>query len=191
MTEPDWLGESRLKALRMLRALDGLSDGVRCEASAQGLVLREKPDAWEAKVLTEFGRALEPLLPGGIVLREGVAFVLGDGVERIPDLAVLDPVARAELRAGEAESTSGVWMFVEVTSGRARRVDLIEKSAEYARAEVPVMLVVDRETHEVVVRFEPVDGRYTYTGRIRAGTPVRLPAPFEVTVDTGFMLDHL
>ncbi|MEU0933272.1 Uma2 family endonuclease [Embleya sp. NPDC005971] len=121
----------------------------------------------------------------------GRCFRGGRRHQRTPDLVVLDPRKKAEFRDGHATSASGVRMFVEMTSNSTRRVDLREKPGEYARAEVPVMLIVDREKHEVIVHFEPVDGRYTFTGRVRAGAPVRLPEPFDATVDTGFLLDHL
>ncbi|MET7300884.1 Uma2 family endonuclease [Embleya sp. NPDC005575] len=116
---------------------------------------------------------------------------MGVGTERTPDLVILDPRKKAEFRDGHATSASGAWMFVEVTSDSTRRVDLREKPNEYARAEVPVTLIVDRQKHEVIVHFEPVDGRYTFTERVKAGAPVRLPEPFDVTVETGFLFDHL
>ncbi|MYS80120.1 Uma2 family endonuclease [Embleya scabrispora] len=187
----DPLANLRLTALRMLRDSGEFPESVRWEASPAGLVMQASPD-WEyARILTGLRHLLEPALPAEILVLEGVAFVVGVGTERTPDLVVLDPRKKAEFRDGHATSASGAWMFVEVTSDSTRRVDLREKPDEYARAEVPVTLIVDRQKHEVIVHFEPVDGRYTFTERVRAGAPVRLPEPFDVTIETGFLLDHL
>ncbi|MFF7246593.1 Uma2 family endonuclease [Embleya sp. NPDC008237] len=187
----DPLANMRLTALRMLRDSGEFPESVRWEASPAGLVMQASPDWEHARILTGLRHLLEPSLPAEILVLEGVAFVVGVGTERTPDLVVLDPRKKAEFREGHATSASGVWMFVEVTSDSTRRVDLREKPNEYARAGVPVMLIVDRQKHEVIVHFEPVDGRYTFTERVRAGAPVRLPEPFEATIESGFLLDHL
>ncbi|MFI6585044.1 Uma2 family endonuclease [Embleya sp. NPDC050493] len=187
----DPLANMRLTALRMLRDSGEFPESVRWEASPAGLVMQASPDWEHARILTGLRHLLEPSLPAEILVLEGVAFVVGIGTERTPDLVVLDPRKKAEFRDGHATSASGVWMFVEVTSDSTRRVDLREKPNEYARAGVPVMLIVDRQKHEVIVHFEPVDGRYTFTERVRAGAPVRLPDPFEATIESGFLLDHL
>ncbi|MGW1991074.1 Uma2 family endonuclease [Embleya sp. NPDC001921] len=187
----DPLANLRLTALRMLRDSGEFPESVRWEASPAGLVMQASPDWEHARILTGLRHLLEPSLPAEILVLEGVAFVVGVGTERTPDLVVLDPRKKAEFRDGHALSASGVWMFVEVTSDSTRRVDVREKPGEYARAEVPVMLIVDRHKQEVIVHFEPVDGRYTFTERVRAGAAVRLPEPFDATVETGFLLDHL
>lgn len=166
-------------------------EGVRWEASTAGPVVQASPDREHARILTGPRHALEPLPPAEVLVLEGIAFVVGIGTERTPDLVVLDPRGKAEFRDGHAMSASGVRMFVEVTSGGTRRIDLREKPDEYARAEVPVMAIVDRREHEAIVCFEPVDGRYTFTERVRAGRPVRLPEPFDATIETAFSLDHL
>jgi Uma2 family endonuclease len=189
--ESDPLANLRLTALRILRDSDEFPEGVRWEASPSGLVMQASPDFAHAKILTGLRHVLEPLLPSEIIVLEGIAFVVGAGTERTPDLVVMDPRSEGEFRDGHVLSTSGVWMFVEVTSKSTRRADLEEKPDEYARAGVPVMLIVDRKAHEVIAHFEPVNGKYTYTERVDAGAAVRLPDPFGFTIDTAFLLDHL
>nr|WP_237535854.1 Uma2 family endonuclease [Streptomyces sp. SID3343] len=181
----------RLTALRILRESDVFPESLRWEASPAGLLMQVPPGPAHANILADLRDLLEPRLPGGIHVLEGIPFVLAVGTERTPDLVVVDQGSRAEFRDGHALSASGVWMFVEVTSGNTRRVDLREKPGEYAAAEVPVTLIVDRKTHEVIVHFEPVNGKYTYTERVEAGADVRLPEPFGFTVDSGFLLDEL
>ncbi|WP_160161415.1 Uma2 family endonuclease [Embleya hyalina] len=190
-TETDPLAKWRLAALRILRASDEFPEAVRWEASPSGLVMQASPDWEHARIVTGLRHLLEPRLPAEVVVLEGVAFLVGIGTERTPDLVVVDTRKTAEFRDGHATSASGVWMFVEVTSNSTRRVDLREKPHEFARADVPVMLTVDRQEHDVIVRFGPVDGRYTFTERVKAGASVMLPEPFDATVETGFLLDHL
>jgi len=187
----DPLAALRLTALRILRDSGEFPEGVRWEASSRGLTMQASPDWEHAKILTGLRHALEPVLPAGILVLEGVAFVVGTGVERTPDLVVLDPSAQAEFRDGHAVSASGVLLFVEVTSRGTRSVDLAEKPGEYARAGVPVTLVVDRQAHDVLVHFEPDKGRYRYTETVRAGEHAHLPEPVRVELDTAFLLEHL
>jgi Uma2 family endonuclease len=189
--QSDPLADLRLTALRILRDSDEFPESVRWEASPSGLVMQASPDPAHAKILTGLRHVLEPLLPSEILVLEGIAFVVGTGTERTPDLMVMDPRFEGEFRDGHMLSTSGVWMFAEVTSKSTRRADLREKPDEYARADVPLTLIVDRKTHEVIVHFEPVNGKYTYTERVAAGAAVRLPEPFGFTVDTVFLLDEL
>jgi Uma2 family endonuclease len=189
--QSDPLANLRFTALRILRDSGEFPEGVRWEASPCGLGMRASPDFEHARILTGLRHVLEPALPSEIVVLEGIAYVVGIGTERTPDLVVMDPRSRAEFRDGHTLSASGVSMFVEVTSDGTRRVDLGEKPDEYARAGVPVTLIVDRAAHEVIVHSEPVDGRYRHLGLFKAGEPVALPEPFGFTVDTDFLLDQL
>jgi len=84
-----------------------------------------------------------------------------------------------------------VLLFVEVTSRSTRSLDPAEKPGEYARAGVPVTLVVDRQAHDVLVRFEPDKGRYRYTETVRVGEHAHLPEPVRADLDTAFVPEHL
>lgn len=77
-------------------------------------------------------------------------------------------------------------MVVEVTSydsdtdGRDRR----EKPLAYARAGIPVYLLVDREVREVTVFSEPDGGRYEDVHIVPFGKDVELPDPVGITLHT-------
>jgi Uma2 family endonuclease len=87
---------------------------------------------------------------------------------------------------GEWAEPQGVLMVVEVTSydADADRRDRVEKPAAYARAYIPVYLLVDRDARAVTVFSEPEHGTYTSAVTLSYGHTVVLPEPVDVTLDT-------
>ncbi|MCD0451258.1 Uma2 family endonuclease [Actinocorallia sp. API 0066] len=79
----------------------------------------------------------------------------------------------------------GVALVVEVTSQRPRD-DRLLKHRAYARAEVPLYLLVDRDTETAHLYSEPNPNTETYTQTASApfGSPLPFPAPFSFTLDT-------
>ncbi|MFD9630759.1 Uma2 family endonuclease [Streptomyces violascens] len=78
---------------------------------------------------------------------------------------------------GEWADPSGVLMAVEVTShdsGTDRR-DRVEKRDGYAQADIPVYLLIDRDTNALVVHSAPQHGTYTQTDSHPYGATVQLP----------------
>ncbi|WP_017613674.1 Uma2 family endonuclease [Nocardiopsis salina] len=104
----------------------------------------------------------------------------------IPDLVVLpypsverDP----EHFAGEAQ------LVVEVTSKSTAGKDRGPKLHGYARAEVPLYLLVDRcdpETRqgEATLYSDPRKGAYTNHTKVPFGKEIHLPEPFDLRIDT-------
>lgn len=103
----------------------------------------------------------------------------------IPD-AVFAP---RELRVfADAENwmpVDGVAMVVEVTSSRPDR-DRVVKRHCYARAGIPLYLLVDRTARSVTLFSEPDQEAEDYLSDARGpfGAPVGLPAPFEMKLET-------
>lgn len=77
-------------------------------------------------------------------------------------------------------------MTVEVTShdSDTNQRDRIDKPTAYAQVGIPVYLLVDRGSHEIVVYSEPDDTRYTVIFRYPFGHPVMLPEPVGMMLDT-------
>lgn len=76
-------------------------------------------------------------------------------------------------------------MIVEVTSyDTDTRRDRVETPRAYAETGIPVYLLVDRDSCEVVVFSEPEDGVYSKTVRRAFGKTVELPAPVGMTLDS-------
>ncbi|MFD6417332.1 Uma2 family endonuclease [Streptomyces sp. NPDC060194] len=87
---------------------------------------------------------------------------------------------------GEWASTDGVLMTVEVTSGDSDtdRRDRVDKPRAYAESRIPVYLLIDRESCEVLVYSQPDGVRYERLDRVPFGKAVRLPEPVNVELDT-------
>ncbi|CAL9435472.1 hypothetical protein SUDANB108_02136 [Streptomyces sp. enrichment culture] len=81
----------------------------------------------------------------------------------------------------------GVAMVVEVTSTKPQ-ADREAKRRCYARAGIPLYLLVDRETAQVTVFSEPKDDDYREHCARPFGKPVTLPAPFAFDLDTADLL---
>ncbi len=94
------------------------------------------------------------------------------------------------LGVGEWADPAGVLMTVEVTSyDDTTQRDRIDKPRAYAESGIPVYLLVDRDTREVVVHSEPVGGKYTDVHTVSFGGTVMLPEPVGLPLDTRELLD--
>lgn len=78
----------------------------------------------------------------------------------------------------------GLALAVEVTSSRPDN-DRQAKRHCYARAEIPLYLLVDRDKGAVTLFSEPAGNDYTESHTGAFGKPIRLPAPFSFELDTG------
>ncbi|WP_405507950.1 Uma2 family endonuclease [Streptomyces cyaneofuscatus] len=93
---------------------------------------------------------------------------------------------------GEWAPTDGVLMAVEVTSHDrdTDRRDRNEKPLGYAAADIPVYLLIDRESGTLVVHSEPDKGRYRQQLSYDYGDTVVLPQPVDITLDTDELKDY-
>ncbi|MFF8398368.1 Uma2 family endonuclease [Streptomyces sp. NPDC016172] len=81
----------------------------------------------------------------------------------------------------------GVAMVMEVTSTKPQ-ADREAKRRCYARAGIPLYLLVDRDTAQVTVFSEPKDDDYREHCARPFGKPVTLPEPFAFDLDTADLL---
>ncbi|MEU7744511.1 Uma2 family endonuclease [Nonomuraea sp. NPDC049158] len=90
-------------------------------------------------------------------------------------------------RWGERELlSSGLIMVAEVVSTSSARRDREDKPPLYATGGVPIYLLIDTiaEPPSVTVYSDIRDGVYRTTATVPVGTPLRLPAPIDVELDT-------
>lgn len=110
-----------------------------------------------------------------------------------PD-GVLAPVGHFA-GTGEWGDPDGVLMAVEVTSydGDTDRRDRQQKPVAYAEAGIPVYLLIDRDSCEVVVYINPAPDRSCYLDVHRApfGEQVALPDPVGITLDTETLKNYV
>ncbi|GGQ74778.1 Uma2 family endonuclease [Kitasatospora griseola] len=87
---------------------------------------------------------------------------------------------------GEWAAPDRVVMVVEVTSYESDtdRRDRDEKPRAYAETDIPVHLLIDRDSCEVLVHSEPEDGQYVSLVRRPFGKTVALPDPVGISLDT-------
>lgn len=84
-------------------------------------------------------------------------------------------------------------LVVEVTSKSNARHDRVSKPAAYATAGIPVYLLVDRwapEGRTATLYGEPKGDVYRALSTAKFGESLKLPAPFDLVIDTsGFPED--
>ncbi|NUR03892.1 MAG: Uma2 family endonuclease [Streptomyces sp.] len=79
---------------------------------------------------------------------------------------------------------SAVLLVAEVTSKSTADRDRHLKIRGYARAGIPIYLLIDREEAEVTVYSEPSGDDYTQNPKYKLGLAVPLPAPLGFELDT-------
>ncbi|MFG2901446.1 Uma2 family endonuclease [Streptomyces zaomyceticus] len=105
-----------------------------------------------------------------------------DTVRVIPDLVIAPKGSFDDQR--EWHAPDPVLLVTEVTSTSTAGRDRVEKSRAYARAGIPVYLLIDREAGEAVVCSGPSGDDFGHKSIHKLGTQVPLPAPLGFTLDT-------
>ncbi|ELP71334.1 Uma2 family endonuclease [Streptomyces turgidiscabies] len=100
----------------------------------------------------------------------------------IPDLVVAPKGSFDDEE--EWHGTASVLLVAEVTSTSTAARDRDKKILGYARADIPVYLLIDREEGEVLVYSEPSGDDYAKSLKHKLGLTVPLPAPLGFELDT-------
>ncbi|MEV6211374.1 Uma2 family endonuclease [Kitasatospora sp. NPDC051914] len=104
----------------------------------------------------------------------------------IPDLAVV-PAELAMKTEGPLVPDQTL-LIVEVGSPSNAETDRVTKRRRYGQYGAPLYLLVDRQNRECTLFSEPTRlGYATADGPHPFGTSVRLPAPFDLALDTGLL----
>ena len=159
-----------------------LPDGFRAEIVEGKITVAASPFGIHADILQEIRDAAHSSMPTGYRLYENVTLEEPDGDRYIPDLALLP---RAAIRARHQWVFAGGMcrLAVEVTSPGQEDRDY-RKTAGYARAGVPVYLIVDQSRRLCVVQSEPVSDKYGIVREVAFGEDLVLPLEVPITVDT-------
>ncbi|MFJ3906514.1 Uma2 family endonuclease [Streptomyces sp. NPDC090025] len=112
----------------------------------------------------------------------GVGLALPDGSKVIPDLVIAPKGSYADDQ--EWHGAADVLLVAEVTSKSTADRDRLQKVRGYARAGIPVYLLIDRESGEAVVCSAPEGGQYLHRAAHRLGTVAPLPRPLGFDLDT-------
>ncbi|GLX53708.1 hypothetical protein Shyhy01_66570 [Streptomyces hygroscopicus subsp. hygroscopicus] len=154
----------------------------------EGIITVSPSPAFRHNVITErVQRRLYSVIPDdwGVFQTLAVAVPSRLGMF-IPDLLVAPVGDCAEtdthIPAALAE------LVVEVTSRSNARHDRVSKPAAYATAGIPLYLLIDRWAPggpTATLYGEPRGEVYRVLSAVKFGDPLKLPAPFDVTIDTG------
>nr|WP_318212950.1 Uma2 family endonuclease [Streptomyces sp. SJL17-1] len=121
----------------------------------------------------------------GVGRYTGVGLVLPGATETvrvIPDLVIAPKGSFDDQQ--EWHAPDPVLLVAEVTSTSTAGRDRVQKIRAYARAGIPLYLLIDREAGEAVVCSEPSGDDYSHKSIHKLGTQVPLPAPLGFTLDT-------
>ncbi|MFE5595428.1 Uma2 family endonuclease [Streptomyces sp. NPDC056549] len=106
-----------------------------------------------------------------------------DPLRVIPDL-VIAPKGSFDDQL-EWHAADPVLLVAEVTSSSTASRDRVQKIRAYARADIPVYLMIDREAGEAVVCSGPSGDDFGHKSVHKLGTVVPLPHPLGFDLDTG------
>ncbi|MFI9158641.1 Uma2 family endonuclease [Kitasatospora aureofaciens] len=101
----------------------------------------------------------------------------------IPDATFAPRSLRLFRGAPSWMEPDGIAMVAEITSTKPD-LDRIAKRHCYARAGIPLYLLVDREKSQTSLFGKPHRDEYTEVHLAAFGEPLALPAPFELELDT-------
>ncbi|MFE1440799.1 Uma2 family endonuclease [Streptomyces sp. NPDC058739] len=105
----------------------------------------------------------------------------------IPDGTFAPRALRLYRGADSWMPSDGVAMVLEVTSSRPK-ADRETKRRSYARAGIPLYLLVDREASSVTLFSDPEGDDYRRLCTLSFGKSVPLPAPFSFDLETADFL---
>nr|WP_244941729.1 Uma2 family endonuclease [Streptomyces rubrogriseus] len=170
----------------LLVALDELAvpDGYRAEIMRGSIVVSPWSRGYYTLVMRLVCEQLEPHLPDGHVIDRAPSLFVFPGVERAfgPDVYAAEATALATVSNhldGEALS-----FVAELTSFSTRHDDLTDKVETYAKAGVPVYLLLDMQEEQATVLWTPSAKGYESRLTMPFGEKLPIPAPFDCLLDT-------
>jgi Uma2 family endonuclease len=167
-------------------------EGLRAELVEGDLVVTPVPDGHHEHCISRIVGQMYRRTPTEMQFsgNKGLRLRNADGCP--PDHVIPDGTfAPKELRlyrgADPWMPCAGVAMVLEVT-GRNPRIDRETKRRCYARAGVPLYLLVDRERSWITLFSAPEEDTYREQRAVAFGRPLRLPAPFAFELATADFL---
>lgn len=165
--------------------------GHRVEILNGSIVVTPPPDGPHQETLTWLieGFARARAREAGIRYVQGIGLWLPTGPDdyAVPDFSVVDADYKDALVEKNCYAPHVFRLVLEVTSSNWTN-DTATKVDVYARANIPVYVVVDRKHDEVLLYTDPADGKYHDPQRFERGESVPIPesvgVALELPVDT-------
>ncbi|MEU5347708.1 Uma2 family endonuclease [Streptomyces sp. NPDC020766] len=170
----------------LLNALDELNvpAGYKAEIIKGNIVLSPWSTGYYVRAMNRVCDQLQPYLPEGHLISQAPLLFVFPGNERAygPDIHA------AHERTLETTSNrldgEGLSFVAELTSPSTRDDDLTDKVATYAKAGVPVYLLLDMQEEQAIVFGEPSAHGYEARFSKPFGEKLHIPAPFDCLLDT-------
>ncbi|MFI6577086.1 Uma2 family endonuclease [Nocardiopsis sp. NPDC050513] len=164
-----------------------LPEGYRTEIIDGSIVVSPTPSYRHADIVTVLH---EVLIRAGLAdlraLQVVTVEVAETGDRYVPDLAVIPTsVVRREGNSGPdwVRPAEDLELAVEVVSPSSTLHDWQSKVKGYARAGVPLYLVIDPRKSEIALFSNPDKGQYKEVARAVRGASVKLPEPFGIEIE--------
>jgi len=148
-------------------------------------VIDQVPPSWDHETVADSVREQIAAVVRGLdcVCGSGNLDLPGSRNWYVPDLAV---VPRASAKGAGALLPDQTLLVVEVTSESHGDTDRTVQRRRYAEYGAPLHLLIDRQERTCTLFAEPGPLGYTSVqGPHPFGTAIRLPAPFDLELDTG------
>ncbi|WP_037676871.1 Uma2 family endonuclease [Streptomyces griseus] len=170
----------------LLNDLDRLDvlDGYKAEIIRGSIVMSPWPKGYYTRVMNLVCRQLQVHLPDGHFISQAPNLFVFPGFERAygPDIyAAHEQTLETVSNHLDGEALSFV---AELTSSATRDDDLTDKVETYAKAGVPVYLILDMQEQKATVLWEPSGQGYQARCSKPFGEKLDIPAPFNCTLDT-------
>ncbi|MEV2211034.1 Uma2 family endonuclease [Streptomyces sp. NPDC050997] len=170
----------------LLNDLDRLDvlDGYKAEIIKKSIVMSPWPKGYYIRVMNLVCRQLQAHLPEDHFISQTPNLFVFPGVERAygPDIhAAHEQTLETASNRLDGEALSFV---AELTSSATRDNDLTDKVEMYARAGVPVYLILDMQEQKATVLWEPAAQGYRARCSMPFGEKIDIPAPFSCPLDT-------
>jgi len=163
-------------------------EGWRAEITEGGVTMTPPPGNGHNRVAHLVHRALVRAVPDdrAILQTLGIA-IRGASRLYLPDLVVVPDRELSERPDNVPVPAEMAELVVGIVSHVSARTDRVEKLWAYAHAPVPLYLLIDRYAEpkpSVTLFSDPVDGHYRRSEQVSFGEMIRLPAPFDLALDT-------
>jgi Uma2 family endonuclease len=169
---------------RTIGDLEAMPDsGLRAELINGDIIVSPPPGIWHQGVAQRIAVTLDHVCEEqGLVVLQGVGVKLLDEAF-IPDVLVFRPT-HPPIR-GIYIVPQDVVLAVEVVSHSSRNMDRLTKPAALAANGIPFYLLVDPFPGPVKLSlFQLAGDSYDQIAQVEAGTPLPLPEPFGIELDT-------
>jgi len=184
--EPERAGPTVIEVVQKVHDELELPEGYTAQIIKGQLVVRATPSKKHAIIVRKIDRALTAVLPQEKYdCYQNITGQEPDGDRFIPDLGVWPQEELKEDSDEWVAPAASLLLAVEVTSSGSESHDY-DKIEGYARAGVPIYLIVDRKRRRCVLFTEPTPQKGTYqtTHTADFGKPVTIPLETPVEVDT-------